>query len=185
MIKINLLPVRAAAKMEIVRKHATIAFLMLVLFAIICAYFDMGIKGRIEGLNKSISATQQQVDGLKKVIGKVNKFKKDKEVLSKKLTVIKKLNESRIAPVKFMDELSSLVPDRLWLDNVQERDWKLKISGMGVNQFVIADFMSSMEKSPMFKAVRLRKTAKKDKGGMALMQFSIEAIFVPPVMKEG
>jgi len=110
--------------------------------------------------------------------------KKDKEVLSKKLSVIRTLNESRIAPVRFMDELTSVMPDRLWLDKVQESNWKLKMSGMGINQYVIADFMSNMEKNAMFTNVKLKKTSKQDKGGMTLMQFDIEAEFVPPKYEE-
>jgi type IV pilus assembly protein PilN len=185
MIKINLLPVRAAAKMETVRKHVTIAVLVLILFAIIVAYFDMGIKGRIEGLDASISKTQQQIDDLKKVIAKVKKFKKDKEVLSKKLSVITKLNAGRVAPVRFMDELSMVMPEKLWLDKVQESNWRLKMSGVGASHDVIADFMSNMERSPMFSNVKLKSTSKQAKAGLALMKFSIEATFVPPVKKEG
>ncbi|MBE9536941.1 MAG: PilN domain-containing protein [Proteobacteria bacterium] len=186
MIKINLLPVRAAAKMESVRKNVTIAALIMVLLAIIVAYFDMGIKGRIEGLNSSISKTQQQIEDLKKIIAKVNKFKKDKKVLSKKLSAIKKLNARRIAPIRFMDELSTVMPEKLWLDKLVEDKWKLKMSGLGVNHDVIADFMSNMEKSPMFTKVKLKSTAKKaKKGALTLMKFSIEAKFVPPKKKEG
>lgn len=185
MIKINLLPVRAAAKMESMRKHATIAVLILILFAIITAYFDMGIKGRIEILNESISNTQQQIDNLKKIIAQVNKFKKDKELLGKKLSAIKKLNASRVAPVRFMDELSMVMPEKVWLESVKESGWKLSMMGVGVSNDVIADFMSNMEKSPMFTKVRLRKTTKQLKKGLSLMKFSIEAVFVPPVIKEG
>jgi len=185
MIKINLLPVRAAAKMESLRKHVTIAVLILILFTIIGAWLDMSKRGKIEALNASISKTRQDVEGLKKIIAQVNKFKKDKEVLSKKLSVIKKLNESRVAPVRFMDELTSIMPDRLWLDKVQESNWRLKLSGLGINQYVIADFMSNMEKNPMFTNVKLKKTSKQDKkGGMTLMQFDIEAEFVPPKYEE-
>jgi len=72
MIKINLLPVRAAAKMESLRKHVTIAVLILVFFSIIGAWLDMGKRGEIEALKASILKTQQDVEGLKKIIEQVN-----------------------------------------------------------------------------------------------------------------
>lgn len=185
MIKINLLPVRAAQKMESMRKHATIAILIFILFSIIGAYFHFDMKGRIEGINESITKTQQQINSLKKVIAQVKKFKKDKEILSKKLSTIKKLNAGRIAPIRFMDELSLMMPEKLWLNKVDEKGWRLKLSGMGVSQNEIADFMTNMEKSSMFTNVKLNNTVKTTKGGLSLMKFSIEAVFVPPVMKEG
>ncbi len=182
MIKINLLPVRAAAKKESLRKQLTIAVLSLVACLIVTAYFHYAITSQIEEKNVRIAETQREIDRLKSVIAKVNKFKKDSKVLEQKLNVIKELNEGRLSSVYLMDGLSKVMPEKLWLSNLREADWKLTIQGQSMNQSTIADFMTNMERSPLFTSVKWKVTqSKKESGsGLDLHAFTIEATFIPP-----
>lgn len=189
MIKINLLPVRAAAKVEVLRKHLSTAVLLLILFAIALSYAHYLKTSRLEELNTQIAETQKEIDALKKVIDEVNKFKKDKETLSQQLSVIAKLNDSRVAPVYMLDEISKVVPENLWLVNVKETNWALDLQGVGDNNETVGEFIANMERSPMFTDIRLKQTKSEGgtkKGeGKTTYKFSISAKFVPPKAKEG
>lgn len=182
MIKINLLPVRAAAKKESLRKHLSIAVLSLIVCLIVTGYFYFTLSSRIADKNQKISETQSELDRLKSVIAKVNKFKKDSAVLEKKLNVITVLNEGRQSSVFLMDELSNVMPEKLWLASLKEDKWNLDIQGQAIDQATIAQFMTNMEKSAMFDSVRWKVTqSKKDQGlGLTLHAFTIQARFVRP-----
>jgi len=182
MIKINLLPVRAAAKKESIRKQLSVAVLSLIVCLIVTGYLHFTISSQVDDRNAKISETQRELDRLKSVIAKVNKFKKDSAVLEKKLDVITVLNEGRQSSVFLMDELSTVIPEKLWLDSLKEDQWSLDIQGQAIDQATIAQFMTNMQKSPMFDAVRWKVTqSKKGKeSGLTLHAFTIEAKFVPP-----
>ncbi len=179
MIKVNLLPVRAEAKKESLRAQISIAALSLLLLFIVIGYFHYDISGRIDTVKADINRTQAEINRLKSIIAKVNKFKKDKEILEKKLDVIRKLDQGRLDPVYLMDELSRVVPDKLWLESLKETDWKLSMTGFALDHDVIADFMTNMERSPMFSNVRLKSTQQKKKADLALQGFGIEVDFIP------
>lgn len=184
MIKVNLLPVRAAAKLESLKVQASIAVLSLILLSIIIGYFHYMISDRIDGIRIEINDTQKEIDSLKSIIAKVNKFKKDKEVLEKKLNVIKKLDQGRRGPVHLMDELSSVVPDKLWIENLKEAGWRLTMTGLALDHDTIADFMTNMERSAMFENVKLQSTQQQKRAGLNLLKFAINANFLPPKPKE-
>lgn len=185
MIKINLLPVRAAAKLESVRKQLSIAVLSLVACVLAVGYFDYSIRGDIAGKNTEIAEAQKEINRLKSVIAKVKKFKKDSKVLEKKLNVIKVLNLGRQSAVFLMDELSNVTPEKLWLKSVKENKWKLNIKGQALSQSTIADFMTNMEKSALFSSVKWKFTQSKKEGksGITFHDFTVEVLFLPPSSK--
>lgn len=183
MITINLLPVRAAARKENVRKQLSTAVLSLVVCLLLTGYFYYRIVSQTELANAEISKTQKELDRLKSVIAKVNKFKKDSKVLGQKLKVIEDLNRGRQSTVYFMDELSNVMPERLWLSSLQENKWALNLRGQALAQSTIAAFMTNMENSEMFESVKWKSTqSKKEKDkGLTLHSFEMDVRFVPPI----
>lgn len=184
MVKINLLPVRAAAKRESLKIQAVIAVLMLVLLLIIIAFLHMSILGKIDDLNKEIKTTETELARLNKIKAKVDKFKADSKMLEKKLDVIKKLNLGRTDGVKLMDELSNVVPEKLWLESLKSVKSGLAITGLSMDHDTIAQFMTNMEKSAYFKEIRLKSTNQKKVAGEDIHQFSLTVLYQPPVPKE-
>ncbi|MBE9505078.1 MAG: PilN domain-containing protein [Proteobacteria bacterium] len=182
MIKINLLPVRAAAKRENLRKQLSIAVLSLVVCLLVSGYFYYRISGQVETASAEIAKTQKELNRLKSVIAKVNKFKKDSKVLGQKLKVIENLNRGRQSTVYFMDELSNMMPEELWLNSLQENKWALNIKGQSLAQSTIAAFMTNMENSRMFESVRWKSTqSKKEKDeALTIHSFVLDVRFVPP-----
>ena len=183
MIKINLLPVRATAKKESLRKQLSIALLSLVVCLLVVGYFYHRVSSQIEATNAAIVKTQQELNRLKSVIAKVNKFKKDSKILGQKLDVIKNLNRGRQSVVYFMDEMSNVMPEKLWLNSFRENKWALSLKGQAMDQSTIAAFMTNMENSEMFESVRWKSTqSKKEKDkGLTLHSFEMDVRFVPPI----
>lgn len=184
MVRINLLPVRAAARREELRAQLSIAVLSLLLMSIVLGFLHYSVGRRINHVNEEIRTGQQEINRLKSVIAEVNKFKKKSKVLETKLSVIRKLNAGRMDHVYFMDELSNMIPEKLWLSKLSEESWMLKMDGTAFSGDIIANFMTNMETSRMFNNIQLKVVKKAKKSGLDLQNFSIEARFTPPRAKE-
>jgi type IV pilus assembly protein PilN len=101
--------------------------------------------------------------------------------LEQKLEVIKTLEEKRFTPVKMLDELSMLVPQKnIWLTKVIQNNDKLTIEGVGRDNIAVADFMKTIEKFEPIKSVDLVSSKKTEIGGITLQQFNFSC-----VMKKG
>ena len=67
MIRINLLPFRAARKKENIRRQVSVFLLSLVLVVIVAAWFNYLLSGKITTLDKRIADTTAQVEKYNKI----------------------------------------------------------------------------------------------------------------------
>jgi len=110
MIRINLLPVRAAKKREFGRQQVVL-FLLLLVLAAIGNYFWYGrVSNEVASLDKQIASSRAEIAQLEKTIGEVKSIKEDKKALEDKLKILDTLKKGRTGPVKVMDELATLIP---------------------------------------------------------------------------
>lgn len=173
MIKINLLPVRAAKKKETLRQQISIAVMSLVLVLIVIGYFHYSVTKKIKEVTAGIVAAEQEVAATKAQIGEVSKFKEAKKVLESKLGVIETLKKGKIGPVKMLDELSRLIPEKLWLSSFKEQGGNISLDGTAISNEVIAQFMTDMDKSLIFKDIELVVTEQVESGGLKMKKFSL------------
>jgi len=144
MIRINLLPVRAAKKKEMGKQ-------ILVLFAIVLAGAVVGNymwyadrKAEFDQNANGIRQVQAKIEELKKVIGEVDKINDRKAEVEKKLGVLDNLRKGRSGPVKMMDAMALAVPKKLWLKGFVEDKGTMKISGSAISHDEVAEFMSNL-----------------------------------------
>ena len=158
MIRINLLPVKAAQKKEMLKGQLMVVILALIVTMGICGAAYMYIAGEVEDRQAQINQKQSEISRLKKKIGEVNKFKKRQKELRAKLDVLERLKAARIGPLYILDALYEAMPDKLWLSKVQVSPGRAKISGVGVNEETVALFMKNLEASDFFSGVELKVT---------------------------
>lgn len=180
MVKINLLPVRATAKKEILMVQATIAVLILVLVLAILGFMHFSLSGKIESVNLSITKAQDELTRLNKVKAKVDKFKKDSKALEKKLDVIKVLSLERTGAVYLMEALVDATPDNLWIESLKDAKSSYTMTGISLDYDTIARFMTNMELSPFFDNVRIKSSKQKKIGDQVVHNFTIQAKFKVP-----
>lgn len=173
MIKINLLPVRAAKKKETLRQQISVAVMSLVMVLIIIGYLHVTIGKRIEEVNAKIATDQAELAKTKEQIGEISKFKETKKVLEDKLGVIESLKKGRGGPVKMMDDLSRVMPDKLWINSFKASGGNVSMDGVAIGNEIIALFMTDLEKSPYFKDIELIETAQVEQSGMKLKKFNL------------
>jgi type IV pilus assembly protein PilN len=164
MIRINLLPFRAARKKENIRRQVSIFLLSLAFMLIILFYFNFSLSSKIGNLNTKIKETQTELDKYAKINKEIEEIKKKLDNLKKKMAVMDTLEANRFAPIRLMDTMTQVVvPKRMWFTNMQSKGEKVSITGVALDNTTVADFMIRLENSGLFNEVDL-KTLKQPKG---------------------
>ena len=156
MIRINLLPVKAAQRKEMLKGQLMVVVLTLIVTAGLCGAAYMYVADEIEDRQVRIDQKQAEILQLKKKIGEVNQFKKRQKELRAKLDVLEQLKAARVGPLYILDALYEAMPDKLWLTKFQANPGRAKISGVGVNEETVALFMNNLEASDFFSGVELK-----------------------------
>lgn len=155
MIKINLLPVRAAKKKETAIQQLVITGAVVVIIALVVTSLYVFKRVQVATAKENITAANNKITELKAKIGKLEELKTLKEQVRKKLDVLTQLRKNKTGPALRLATLSDLTPDQLWLTNYSESGQDVKISGIASNEELIAQFMKSLETSSDFMAVEL------------------------------
>ena len=164
MIRINLLPFRAARKKENIRRQVSIFLLSLAFMLIILFYFNFSLSSKIGNLNTKIKETQTELDKYAKINKEIEEIKKKLDNLKKKMAVMDTLEANRFAPIRLMNTMTQVVvPKRMWFTNMQSKGQKVSITGVALDNTTVADFMIRLENSGLFNEVDL-KTLKQPKG---------------------
>jgi len=127
----------------------------------------------IAEVTTKIASTEEELQKTKAKIGEVSKFKEAKKILENKLGVIESLKKGKVGPVKMLDELSRVTPEKLWLVSFKELGGGINIDGMAISEEVIAQFMTELEKSSNFKDIELVVTEQSEQVGLKLKRFSL------------
>jgi type IV pilus assembly protein PilN len=162
MIKINLLPFRAARTKENIRRQVSILFLTLILGTIVLMIYNFHLDSRIKVLQGSVVSLEKDVSLYRKKAAEVDKIKKDLSVLKQKITVIRNLEKHRKLPVSIMETFTEvLVPQRMWLTDFAKTGRNLNLKGIALDNKTAADFMVNLENASLFSNINLKKLQQK------------------------
>ncbi len=155
MIRINLLPVRAAKKKESVRFQLTIAGLVtfMVLAVSFAVYFTA--RGEASSLSADISRGNEELEQLKKKIGELSKIKAQKKIVEDKLAIITELEAARTGPTKLFLMISKAIPKKAWLKTFSERGDRVTLKGYASTDEVVAEFMRRLQQNKQLRRVEL------------------------------
>lgn len=155
MIKINLLPVRAAKKKETAIQQFSILGVVVVVIAVMVVSLYFVKRVQVSVAKDDITAANNKINELKTKIGKLEELKTLKEQVKKKLDVLSQLRKNKTGPARRLATLSNLTPEQLWLTNYSESGQSVNISGIAFTEELIAQFMKALEASEDFMAVEL------------------------------
>ncbi|MCR4286824.1 MAG: PilN domain-containing protein [Deltaproteobacteria bacterium] len=146
MIRINLLPVRAAKKKESIRFQLTVAGLITfcVLAISVAVYFV--VRGEATAFREDIAKGEVELEDLKKKIGELSKIKEQKRIVEEKLKVITNLEAARTGPAKLFTMISGSIPEKAWLSSLKDEGAAVVLKGFASNEEVVADFMRGLQK---------------------------------------
>jgi type IV pilus assembly protein PilN len=128
MIRINLLPFRAARKKENVRRQISIYALSVVCLVLLMGLFFLNLNRKVNALKEDRIEKKKELATYAETTKKINELKKKIAEIRAKLDVIKDLESKKTGPVLLLDELSMAVPkEKLWLTSLDEKKGILSV----------------------------------------------------------
>ena len=179
MIRINLLPVRAAKKKETAKQQLSILALSIMglLLVFVVLYFTMLAK--ISSAKDDISRADDELKQLKAKIGQIDNIKKLKDDVQKKLDVLNRLRKDKTGPALRLAALSDAVPDKLWLTAYSESGEAVRLGGIAFSEELIATFMRNLEASEHYAGVELIVSEQVDIAGVKGKKFEFTCKLEP------
>jgi type IV pilus assembly protein PilN len=198
MIRINLLPFRAARKKENIRRQVSIVLLSLFFVVLVMIYYNITLKNKIEALDADVKSTKKQIAKVEKQAKEVDRIKREFDKLKKKIEVIKNLETTRKSSVHLLDNMTKMVVEktsiseldksegkdikpekRLWFTNFSAKGNNINIRGIALDNKTVADFMTRLEISGMYRDVNLRTLKQQKVNKLKLKSFEITCKRVP------
>ena len=188
MIRINLLPVKAAKKREAGQRQLLAGVVAFSLALVGVIVFHGTEVAAINDAKAQNDATRQAIERLKQELGDYDKVKAAVEELKKQREAIKKLQANRSGPVYLMRELSDLLTKgkgpsldkdsyesqlkkdptsgfnpnwetrRVWLLSYEEKAHNVKLKGAAKSDEDVAEFLKRLKQSPFFTDVYWQQT---------------------------
>ncbi|MFQ5442870.1 MAG: PilN domain-containing protein [Thermodesulfobacteriota bacterium] len=155
MIRINLLPVRAARKKESVRFQLTVAGLITLFVFSVSMAFYFTTRSEANMLKDDISRSQAELRQLRKKIGELSRIKAQKKLVEEKLKVITSLEAARTGPTKLFKAISDSIPRNAWLKTLKDNGPIITLTGFATKDEVVAEFMRRLERKNSVRLVDL------------------------------
>ena len=159
MIRINLLPFRAARKKENIRRQVSIFGLTVLFMLTLMGYFFYDLSGTLSSLKAEQLQKEKELAAFTETSKKLMDLKKKTAEMRSKLEVIRELERKKSGPVQLLDEIAMAVPkDKLWFRSLSEKSGVLVLEGTAMDNETVALFMTNLEKSPHISSVDLKST---------------------------
>ncbi|MGA2316194.1 MAG: PilN domain-containing protein [Thermodesulfobacteriota bacterium] len=171
MIKINLILARKEKKKVGMRKEFIILILSAVLLLIGLGLIQWMLGKEKEDTLAQISNTKKDIAYYKSLTTEVEKKKEEQKMLQNRLNIIDSLRREKASPAKVLDELSIDKPEKIHLESVKKEGSKLGIEGIALDDETIANFMTNLRKSKLFKNVDLIVSEQVEQSKIKLKKF--------------
>jgi len=185
MIRINLLPFRAARKKENIRKQVSVFFLCLLLVLIVLGWVHFYLGSKQARLSANVADTKKELALYQEKNKEIRELRKKLQDLEMRQNVIQDLEKKRFEPVHILDELSAkIVAERMWLTSLNISGGKMDLDGIAIDNRTVADFIDNLEKFPeledrkipMYETIRLKRLQLQRIRNLGMKKFEISAI---------
>jgi type IV pilus assembly protein PilN len=185
MIRINLLPFRAARKKENIRRQVSIFVLSLAFLLILLFYYNWSLGNKIDDLNASIEHTNSELKKFEEINREIQEIKKKLSNLRQKMEVMETLEANRFESTRLMDAMTQvIVPKRMWFTRMESKDQSVNIRGIALDNKTVADFMVRLEQSGLFSDVNLNTLKAQTVQKSNLKSFQISCVTKPPAKQQ-
>jgi type IV pilus assembly protein PilN len=187
MIRINLL----AVERERTKKRVTIsaaqrvtiaASLILVGTGLIIVWWFWSLRQQSAQLDEDLARAETETRQVRSVLEQVRKFEGQKALLQQRVSLIEQLRMGQSAPVHILDEISKSLPERLWLNELQQVGPDFTLSGLTDSMTAVSDFVANLEGTKWFKkpVEIVDSQVQTDAKAGDLIKFQLKAQFVDP-----
>ena len=149
MIRINLLPFRAARKKENIRRQVSVFLLSVVLMLIVLGWFHFYLQSKQKRVATNVAEVKKELELYKQKDREIQALRKKLNTLTQRKNVIEGLEAKRFKPVHILDQLTQkVVAERMWLTRLTLKGNRLDLAGIAVDNNTVANFMDNLETIP-------------------------------------
>ncbi len=171
MIKINLLLARKEKKKAGLKKEFIVLIGSVVLLLAVLVFIQWGLNKKIEDTMAQNAQKKQEIAKYKSLTAEVEKKKQEQKMLQNRLDIINSLRKNKAKAAMVLDELSIGKPEKLQLESLKKDGTKLGIEGVALDDETIANFMTNLRKSKLFKNVDLVVSEQIEQNKMKVKKF--------------
>jgi type IV pilus assembly protein PilN len=171
MIKINLLLARKEKKKVGMRKEIIVLILSIILLFVLLIIVQWKIGKEKGDTIAQISNTKKEIAYYKSLTTEFNKAKTSQKTLQEKLNVINSLRKEKASPARVLDELSISKPEKIQIESLKKEGSRLGIEGIALDDETVANFMTNLRKSKIFKNVDLIVSEQIEQSKIKLKKF--------------
>ncbi len=180
MIRINLLPYRAARTKENIRRQVSIFILSFILLIVVLVGYQMHLKAKTNRLSERLEGIKKEVAIYEEKARQVEEFKNKLAMLEKQIEIVKQLKSRREEPPKLLSKMTEVVvPGRMQLTKFSAGKDSVSLIGIALDNETIALFMTRLERSGLFSAVNLASAKQTSSGGIVMKEFNINCTKQP------
>lgn len=130
----------------------------------------------LDSLQRQASEIEMKITQLGPAVSEVEKFVKEKEQLNKKFEVIAHLAANRLAYVRALDTLQTLLPEKAWFTSLDFDGNRLTIKGDASEDSIILEFVRKLEENIHFGDVALTSAVEVKAATGVLKRFELVCV---------
>lgn len=187
MIKINLLAEKKAAKakaatgtgFKLETPQGSRSFLLMGILAIgvlVAGGWYMQKASALKKLHGELEAEQAEAQRLVDIRKKADEFKRQRELMERKINLITELKKNQTVPVHILDQISRSLPDFLWLESMSANANAVQIVGKATTYNAVSNFYDNLIGSERFTDVVMGRAAEVPEG----VAFSLSCRYQQP-----
>jgi type IV pilus assembly protein PilN len=198
MIKVNLLPVRAARKKETFMNQIYVGILVIIISLGVVTWRAWTMQSHIKSLEAQVSKRTKELKDLETIQKEVDKFKAMNKILEDKIAVMTSLEEGRDWFIRIVDHISMSIPDNVWITSMSLGAGRsrrgggggissspISINGEAYEKDAIGYFISNLESNDTYvSSVDLgritQKKGGKELGGVDIYSYDLTINIKPP-----
>ena len=122
------------------------------------------VSSELNQLEGQITRTRAEIAQLEKTIGEVKSIKEDKKALEDKLKILDTLKKGRTGPVKVLDELATVIPQKVWILEFSEQGGGVTITGQAQAYEDLSTFSKKLKASTHFTNITIKGARQRPDG---------------------
>jgi type IV pilus assembly protein PilN len=160
------------------KKKAAKSNLLIFLVIILVGALALLQKRAIDTERARLTAAEDEKRQLQPVLTKLDEVEQQKSFLERKITLINDLKGRQGQVVKFMEGLSSALPEWVWLTEATFNRQTMQVKGRALTNILISDYMRNLEQSGIFESIALLGSNQRTQGATVYLEFTLAANFV-------
>ncbi len=174
MIRINLLAEKKGKR----RVKGPTGFFIAVAAAAASALLLMGFvtflfKANVSQLRSRSESNKTTMASLSKKIAEIKKFEKLNKELEQRSTLIETLRKNQAIPVRILDEVSSVIPEGVWLNSLAYKENGVSMEGFAFTNIDIVSYIDNLKRLGSVSDVYLEESRESEVEKVKVYKFKL------------